>query len=156
MEMPLPTAAHHQLYRLAGEWRGEDTMFPSDWAPEGSVAQASHSNRVSLGGFGVIDEFEQSRDGVVTFAGVGMWTVDPADTKNQCVLYSFDSLGMGMETYRGGWKGDVLIVQSRNPMGHFKMTYDLSDPDTVRSRMDFAADGKAWGGMFEGVYQRES
>jgi hypothetical protein len=156
MDMPVPTIAHHRLHRLAGEWRGEDKMFPSQWEPEGAVAQAKHSNRISLEGFGLIDEFEQSRDGKTVFSGVGMWTIDPKDTKNECVLYWFDSLGMGIDVYRGGWKGDVLSVQSRNPMGHFKLTYDLSDPDEIKSRMDASADGKSWNGMFEGVYRRES
>jgi len=154
MDMPLPTEAHRKLERLAGEWSGDDKMTPSDWVPEGATAQAHHSFRVTIGGFGVLDEFEQKRDVVVVYSGAGMWTVDPRDQDNECVLYWFDSLGMGIEAYRGGWDGDVLIMRSRNSMGYFRMTYDLSKADTIRTRMETSPDGKQWSGMFEGVYHR--
>ena len=156
MDMPQPSLAHRKLARLAGEWRGEDTMFPSSWAPEGNVAQAHHSTRVAMAGFGVVVDFEQERDGKVVYSGMGVWTVDPQDVHNECVLYWFDSIGMGMETYRGGWKGDVLSVRSKNPMGYFRLTYDLSAADTIRTRMDTSPDGKQWSGMFEGLYHRQS
>jgi len=156
MEMPQPTEAHLKLARLAGEWSGEDTMFPSDWDPEGSTAQAHHSIRVAIGGFGVVVDMEQRRDGEVVFSGVGVWTVDPQDHDHECVLYWFDSIGMGMETFRGGWEGDVLTVSSKGSTGRFRLTYDLSEADTLRARMDTSPDGDQWKGMFEGTYRREA
>ena len=154
MKMPKPTDRHRQLSRLAGRWSGKETMFPSQWDPEGGVAQASNSARVALGDFAVVTDYEQSRDGQVVFTGHGVWTVDPEDQK--CVLYWFDSIGMGLETFRGDWEGDVLTVQSRNSMGHARLIYDLSEADTIRSRMETSTDGEEWRAMFEGTYHRES
>ena len=155
MDMPQPTDAHRRLARLAGSWSGEERMFPSEWDPEGGVANARNSARVALGDFAVLVDYEQERDGHGVYSGHGVWTVDPQDEENECVLFWFDSIGMGLETFRGGWDGDVLTVRSRNPMGQFRLTYDLSEAGTIRARMETSPDGGEWRPMFEGTYHRE-
>ena len=155
MEMPQPTDAHRSLARLAGEWSGEERMFPSEWDPEGGVARGRTTARVALAEFAVVTDYEQERDGQITFSGHGVWTVDPRDAESECVLYWFDSLGMGVETFRGGWQGDVLRVRSRNPMGHARLTYDLSEPGVLRTLMETSRDGERWSPMYEGSYRRE-
>ncbi len=155
MEMPQPTDAHVSLGRLAGQWSGEEQMFPSEWDPKGGVAKGSNSARVTLGGFAVVTDYEQERDGQTTFSGHGVWTVDPNDQEKECVLYWFDSIGMGLEVFRGGWDGDVLTVQSRNSMGHARLTHDLSERGVIRTRMETSTDGERWTPMFEGRYQSE-
>lgn len=155
MEMPQPTDAHRNLTRLAGKWSGEEKMFPSQWDPEGGVAVGRTSARVALGEFAVVTDYEQERDGQTTFSGHGVWTVDPRDRENECVLYWFDSIGMGLEAYRGGWDGDVLTVRSHTPMGQARLTYDLSEPRSIRARMENSSDGENWNLMFEATYRRE-
>ncbi len=155
MEMPRPTDAHRRLARLAGGWVGDEKMFPSEWDPEGGVALGRTSARVALGEFAVVTDYEQERDGQTTFSGHGVWTVDPNDPGNECVLYWFDSIGMGLEVFRGGWNGDILTVQSRNPMGHARLTYDLSEGGVIRTRMETSPDGERWQAVFEGGYHRE-
>ena len=155
MEMPQPSEAHRRLARLAGEWVGEETMFPSEWDPQGGVAKGRSTSKVSLGEFAVIGDYEQERNGQVTFSGHAVWTVDPNDADNECVLYWFDSIGMGMEAFRGGWDADVLTVESRNAMGHARLTYDLSEDGVLRSRMETSSDGEQWTAMFEGEYRRQ-
>ena len=155
MDMPQPTDAHRRLARLAGQWSGEERIFPSEWDPEGGVAQAAHSTRVALGEFAVLVDYEQQRDGHVVYSAHGVWTVDPQDHEHECVLYWFDSIGMGLETFRGGWDGDVLTVRSRNPTSHFRVTYDLSEAGTIRARMEASTDGEEWHPMFDGTYRRE-
>lgn len=153
MEMPRPGELHRTLARLAGEWSGDETMFPSPWDPAGGTADGHTTAREALGGFAVISDYEQRRDGEVSFSGHGVWTVDAES--QEVVLHWFDSLGMGLEIFRGGWEGDVLTVRSRNPMGHARLTYDLSEEGVVRNRMETSADGESWAPMFEGVYRRD-
>ena len=69
MEMPQPSAEHSRLERLAGDWEGEEIMHPSKWAPEGATAVGRLKNRLALNGFALISDYEQERDGVVTFTG---------------------------------------------------------------------------------------
>jgi hypothetical protein len=102
MEMPQPTDAHRRLARLAGRWVGDETMFPSDWDPQGGVAEGRTTARVALGEFAVVSDYEQKKDGQTVFSGHAVWTVDPKDQENDCVLYWFDSIGMGLEVFRGG------------------------------------------------------
>ncbi len=153
--MPQPTDAHRSLARLAGQWSGEEQMFPSEWDPQGGVANGRNTARVALGEFAVVTDYEQERDGETVFSGHGVWTVDPNDQENECVLYWFDSIGMGLEVFRGGWDGDVLTVRSRNPMGHARLTSDLSEPGLVRTLMETSPDGEQWKPMFEGRYRRD-
>jgi len=155
MDMPQPTDAHKKLARLAGRWSGEETMFPSQWDPKGGTATGRTNARVALGDFAVLSDYEQERDGQVVFSGHAIWTVDPHDKEHACVLYWFDSIGMGLETFRGSWKGDVLTVRSRNPMGHARLTYDASNPKVMKSRMETSQDGESWSPMFEGTYHRQ-
>ncbi|MEZ5330815.1 MAG: DUF1579 family protein [Thermoanaerobaculia bacterium] len=152
MDTPRPTEAHRALTRLAGEWSGEETLFPSPWMPEGGSARARISARVALDGFAVISDYEQEVDGAVTYAGHGIWTVE--QRTDECVLHWLDSLGMGLETFRGMWDGDVVSVVSRNPMGYARLTYDLSTDDALRVRMESSEDAREWSPMFEGTYRR--
>jgi hypothetical protein len=130
-------------------------MFPSDWDPQGGVAEGRTTARVALGEFAVVSDYEQKKDGQTVFSGHAVWTVDPKDQENDCVLYWFDSIGMGLEVFRGGWDGDVLTMQSRNPMGHARLTYDLSADTMIRIRMETSQDDEQWRPMFEGEYRRE-
>jgi hypothetical protein len=154
MDMPKPTADHRRLEKLAGNWRGEETMHPSAWDPEGGVAQGTTRSRVALDGFAVIGDYEQTRDGKVTYSGHAVYTFDPR--AKEVVLHWFDSMGMGVDVFRGAWQGERLTLQSQNPMGHWRMTNDYSKPGTMTSRMESSQDGKSWTPLFDGSYTRES
>ena len=152
MEMPKPNEHHQQLARLAGLWQGTETMYPSHWDPNGGTAQGTTRARVDLAGFVVITDYEQRRDGEVTFQGHGVYTVDPK--ANQVLLHWFDSVGQGIETFRGGWNGNTLTLQSESPMGHARLTYDYSKAGELKSAMDLSRDGTKWSRLFDGAYRR--
>lgn len=154
MDMPRPTEAHRRLARLAGEWEGEEALFPSSWLPAGGTAVGRTSARVALGELAVISDYEQERDGSVVFSGHGVWTVD--ERTDETVLHWLDSLGLGMETFRGTWEGRVLAVRSRNPMGYSRLRYDLSTPEALKVRMETSEDGREWSPVFEGTYRRRT
>jgi hypothetical protein len=108
---------------------------------------------VSLNGFVVVEDYEQKSGGETTFSGHGAWTVDP--DSGDCLLYWFDCLGMGMEPFCGSWEGVVMTLLSHVPGGHFRLTYDLTAPEILRTGMETFHDGEQWSPMMEGAFTQE-
>jgi uncharacterized protein YodC (DUF2158 family) len=108
MEMPKPTEHHRKLQRLVGQWRGEETMHPSQWDPSGGTATGRTLGRLALDGFAVISDYEQERGGVVTFKGHGVMTFDQID--GLYVLHWFDCMGTRPEVFKGVFEGEVLSL----------------------------------------------
>jgi hypothetical protein len=152
MEMPKPSADHKRLEKFAGMWKGTEKLHPSPWDQKGGEAQGQSRSRVALGGFAVVTDYEQTRGGQRTFEGHGVYTWD--GNAGEVVMHWFDSMGQGREEFRGTWKGDVLTIASRNPMGHARLTYDFSKSGVMLSSMEVSQDGKTWAKFFDGRYQR--
>jgi len=150
MEMPKPTADHKKLEKLAGIWKGKETMHPSQWDPKGSTADAELRMRVALAGFSVIADY--ARRGQHTFEGHGVYTFDA--NKKQVAFYFFDNSGQGIEEFRGTWTGDVLTMTSKNPQGHARLTYDCSKAGVLGARMEMSTDGKTWSKFLDAQYRR--
>ena len=72
MEMPTPSAGHRKLEKIAGQWEGEEKMYPSPWDPKGGIATGRINSRDALNGFALINDYEQERDGKITFSGHGV------------------------------------------------------------------------------------
>jgi Protein of unknown function (DUF1579) len=139
MDTPKPTADHKRLEKLAGIWIGTEKMHPSPWDPKGSEAQAITRSRVVVGGYAVAGDYEQRSGANITFEGHAVYTWDPK--VNQVVLHWFDSMGGGVDVFRGGWNGDKLELQCQNVMGSWRMTTDLSKPGVMTSHMGNSSDG---------------
>jgi uncharacterized protein YodC (DUF2158 family) len=152
MDMPRPTEGHKKLERLAGSWTGEEQMYPSPWDPKGGVATGRTEARVALGGFCVISDYRQERNGTTTFAGHGVWTFDPK--QDLYTLHWFDSMGSPPEVFTGRFAGEVLTVAHGGPGMHARLTYDITDPQELRSAMEMSPDGGAWNKLFDGRYRR--
>ena len=150
--MPQPSEGHALFEQLAGTWRGDETMHPSQWDPAGGVATGTNVHRLSLGGFALIVDYEQVRDGAVTFTGHGVYTYDP-DT-DLYTLHWFDSMGSPPEVFTGRFEDGVLTLAHGGPGMHARMTYDLSSPGELRGRMEMSPDGADWKLMFEATYAR--
>jgi len=151
MSMPQPTGHHAKLERLTGRWEGTETMYPSPWDPKGGTATGRNDSRVALDGFAVVTDYEQERDGAITFRGHGVMTWDP---KDECyTLHWFDSLGSPPEVFRGNFDGDVLTVSHGGAM-HVRLTYDFSNDGIMRSGMQMSPDGRDWATLFECDYRR--
>lgn len=152
MDMPKLTEHHRKLELLAGRWQGTETMHPSQWDPEGGKATGRNDIRVGLNGFAAITDYEQERDGVITFRGHGVTTWDP---QNACyVLHWFDSMGSPPEVFTGNFDGDVLTLGHGGPGMHARLVYDLAHEGILRSRMDMSPDGANWATLFESDYAR--
>ena len=152
MDMPKPSAGHLLLEKLYGSWVGEETMHPSQWDPKGGVAIGRNENKLSLGGFALISDYEQERDGVITFTGHGVYTYAPKE--DRLTLHWFNSMGSPPEVFVGGFEGDVLTLAHGGPGMHARMTYDLSTPGTMKGMMEMSPDGAEWKVLFEAVYRR--
>ena len=79
MEMPRPGAPHEKLNALIGTWIGEETIHPSPWDPQGGQTEARIVNRSALGGFVVEQDYEQRRDGKISFEGRGIFGYDAGE-----------------------------------------------------------------------------
>jgi hypothetical protein len=151
-EMPKPTEHHQKLTKLAGQWTGVEKMYPSEWDPKGGEATGRQSARVSLDGFAVLMDYEQERDGNITYQGHAVWTYDPKE--NAYVMHWFDSIGSPAEVFKGSFNGDVLTVSHGGHM-HARMTYDFSQGAKLKSKMEMSPDGQKWNLFFDAVYEKK-
>jgi len=151
-EMPKPTEDHQKLKKLAGQWHGMEKMYPSDWDPKGGVATGRQSAKVSLDGFAVVCDYEQERDGQITYMGHAVWTYDPKESVY--LLHWFDSMGSPPEVFKGSFQGEVLTVSHGGQM-HARMTYDFSHGTKLKSKMEMSPDGKNWNTFFDAEYEKK-
>lgn len=152
MTMPQPTAGHRRLETLAGTWEGNENMYPSPWDPKGGAAVGRTTSRSALGGFAVVTDYEQERDGAITFSGHGVYTYDP-----KTELYSLlwlDSTGSGPEVFTGRFTDDVLTLSHDGPPMHVRLTWDLTRPGQLASMMEMSQDGITWTTLFDAEYRR--
>lgn len=152
MEMPKPSAGHDRLSQLVGNWEGEETMHPSPWDPGGGLAIGRNRYASALGGFAVLCDYEQERDGAITFSGHGVYTYDPK--ADRYALHWFDSMGSPPEVFTGRFEGDVLTLAHGGPGMHVRMTTDLSTEGVMKARMEMSKDGADWNVLFDAVYRR--
>lgn len=153
MNMPVPSDGHKLLEKLAGSWDGEETMHPSAWDPEGGVAFGRNENKLSLNGFALLTDYEQERDGAVSFNGHGVYTYSPEE--DRYFLHWFDSIGSPPEVFEGSFENDILILAHGGPGMHARMTYYLSEPGVMRAMMEMSPDGADWKVLFEAEYRRK-
>lgn len=152
-EMPKPTEHHHKLKKLAGQWQGEEKMYPSQWDPKGGIATGRNQARVSLDGFALVADYEQERDGQITYMGHAVWTWD---AKENCyVMHWFDSMGSPPEVFKGNFEGERLMVSSHGGPMQARMTYDFSQAAKLKSKMEMSPDGKSWSTLFDAEYERK-
>lgn len=152
MNMPTPSDGHLLLKMLSGSWQGEETMYPSQWDPKGGTAIGRNEHEISLGGFALLADYEQERDGAITFSGHGVYTYNPDEDRHY--LHWFDSMGSPPEVFVGGFDGDVLTLGHGGPGMHARMTYDFSAPGIMKGKMEMSPDGAEWKVLFEAEYKR--
>ncbi|MEQ8764455.1 MAG: DUF1579 family protein [Planctomycetota bacterium] len=152
MELPKPTEGHDRLEMFVGSWQGTEILHPSPWDSNGGTAKGFVENRRALGGFSLIQEYRQERDGKTTFEGHGVFTYDPE--KDEYVLYWFDSMGLGVNDYRGKLEDGVLTVEHQGEMGHSRCVFDMRKEGSYTFRMQGSPDGSVWMSFMDGTYQK--
>jgi hypothetical protein len=153
MEMPKPLPAHAKLARFVGTWEIAETMHPSPWDPKGSEAQGRSESRLVCDGFFVATDYEQLRDGEVTFRGHGVYGFDAKAQKY--TMHWFDSMGMDPGAPAPGeWIDDTLTFQHATGQGHARYTYVFEGPDRFTFRIENSSDGEDWVAFLDSVYTR--
>ena len=149
---PIPAPEHKTLERMAGNWLGTETLFPSAWTPQ----KSQHSSQVNarmLEGFFLISDYEQ-RDEMgkeVTYRGHGVYSWNPE--KSCYVMYWFDSMGGAGGVANGTLEGDVLTFSTSSPMGEHRYRYTFEESG-YRFEMAMSQNGEEWQILMEAAYRR--
>lgn len=151
MEMPKPTEAHAKLEVFAGEWKGDEILYPSPWAPEKRSAVGRFSARMGLDGMFLITDYQEERDGEVVFRGHGVYGFDPKSGKY--TMHWFDSMGMSPAETLGVWEGDTLTFENSHAHGKSRYVYEVGD-DQYTFKILSSQDGDEWSTLMEGSYRR--
>jgi hypothetical protein len=108
MEMPGPSAEHLRLEEMAGEWEGEEKLYPSPWG----ATIGRMNSRIGLNGFALLSDYSQQRDGVIIFTGHGVFTFNPKDALYTLIWFDFHGITAGslqrpvrrIGAERGAWR----------------------------------------------------
>ena len=149
---PSPLPEHQRLQVLAGEWNGEEMVYPSRWNA-GGPASAHVMARMDLNGFYLIQDTRQLRDGKEIFAAHGLFTYDHDDRTYK--LFWYDSLGYTSPApASGGWVGKVLTLVRGSLRGNARHVYEIIDDDSYSLKIQFSPDAEGWADVLTGVYHR--
>ncbi|MHB0772185.1 DUF1579 domain-containing protein [Bradyrhizobium sp. 5.13L] len=147
---PLPE--HARLAAFAGEWNGEEVVFPSRWM-EGGPATSRVVARMDLNGFYLIQDSVQMRDGKQAFATHGIFTYDRDDRTYK--LFWYDSLGYTPPSpASGGWVGKTLTLVRGSLRGNARHVYEIIDDNSYSLKIQFSPDAEGWADVLTGVYRR--
>ncbi|MDA9436161.1 DUF1579 family protein [Bradyrhizobium sp. CCBAU 51627] len=147
-----PLAEHARLAAFAGEWNGEEVVFPSRWT-EGGPATSHVVARMDLNGFYLIQDCVQMRDGKQSFATHGIFTFDRDDRTYK--LFWYDSLGYTPPSpASGGWVGNTLTLVRGSLRGNARHVYEIIDDNSYSLKIQFSPDAEGWADVLTGVYRR--
>jgi hypothetical protein len=153
MEMGTVQPEHKKLEKLAGSWIAEETLAPSPWGP-GGPAVGKIDARVGLGGFYVIADYTQEKDGKINYQGHGIYGYDPKS--HRYTMHWFDNMGMcTVEATYGAWEGDKLVFQGQSEQGHGRYTYTFLGDGRYEFMLEGSQDGRNWSQFMEGTYKRK-
>src|ERR1700676_3867361 len=103
---PSPLQEQRKLAAFAGEWTGEEVVYPSRWTA-GGPATSHVVARIDLNGFYLIQDTRQMRDSKESFATHRVFTYGREDP--HYTLFLHDSLGYyAPAPPSGGWTGKTL------------------------------------------------
>lgn len=147
-----PLAEHARLAEFAGEWDGEEVVFPSRWTAGGPATSRTVA-RMDLNGFYLIQDAVQIRDGKQSFATHGIFTWDRDDRTYK--LFWYDSLGYTPPSpASGGWVGNTLTLVRGSLRGNARHVYEIIDDNSYSLKIQFSPDAEGWADVLTGVYRR--
>ena len=147
-----PLAEHARLSAFAGEWDGEEVVFPSRWTAGGPATSRTVA-RMDLNGFYLIQDSVQMRDGKQSFATHGIFTWDRDDRTYK--LFWYDSLGYTPPSpASGGWVGKTLTLVRGSLRGNARHVYEIIDDQSYSLKIQFSPDAEGWADVLTGVYRR--
>ena len=149
--MPKVDENHQRLERLAGSWVAEEQLSPSPWGA-GGTATGRVEARMALDGFFLLTDYQQEREGRVTFRGHSVHGWDPQ--RKVVVWYWVDSMGLPPPApATGRWEGDALVMTQATPMGQSRYSWRLDGDGSYRFAIESSPDGEKWQLFTEGQYR---
>src|ERR1700688_1496847 len=149
---PTPLEEHRRLAVFAGEWSGDEMVYPSRWN-QGGPATSHVVARIDLNGFYLIQDTRQTRDGKESFATHGVFTYDREDRLYK--LFWHDSLGYYPPSpASGGWTGKSLILVRGSLRGNARHVYEVLDDNSYSMKMQFSPEAGGGDDVLPGVYRR--
>ena len=119
--------------------------------PEGGKAIGKVVNRGALGGFAVIQDYDQFQNGELHFSGHGVFTWSMME---DCYhLQWHDSMGWNGALYKGGFEGDTLRMEHKSEAVESRCTFVFDAEDSYGFTMEICCDGN-WVPFMEGRYKR--
>jgi hypothetical protein len=107
-----------------------------------------------LDGFAVVQEYQQKRNGQISFTGHCVMAYNaPA---NAYQMHWWDNMGTPVNVFHGGFDGEALSLTCENAAGHSRCRFDLSRTREGRYGflMEVSPDGQQWFPFMEGAYRR--
>lgn len=156
MKMPKPTKFHKKLAAaLVGDWSGDEIMHPGPMDPKGGKSKGRYRSRLATSGFTVVQDYEQTVGGKVTFEGHGVFTYD---VNENCYLwYWFDSMGfVPCTTTKGQFVGNSIVWTNQSPMGHARYTHTFLRGGKCAFKIECSEDGQQWAPMMDGLYTKKA
>ena len=152
LSAPKPQEEHKRLAVFAGEWTGEEMVYPSRWNA-GGPATSRVSSRIDLNGFYLVQDTRQMRDGKETFATHGVFTYDREDRLYK--LFWFDSLGYYPPSpASGNWQGKSLVLVRGSLRGNARQVDEVIDDNSYSMKIQYSPDAEGWADVLTGVYRR--
>jgi uncharacterized protein DUF1579 len=149
---PSPLPEHNKLGVFAGEWAGDEVVYPSRWNA-GGPATSHVVARIDLNGFYLIQDARQMRDGHETFATHALFTYDRDDRLYK--LFWHDSLGYYPPSpASGNWVGKTLTLVRGSLRGNARHLYEVVDDNSYTMKIQFSPDAEGWADVLTGVYRR--
>lgn len=152
MQMPQPGDKHRALEVMLGTWRATERMHPSHMSKDGTTVEGLVRNVRALDGFAIVQDYEQSRGGVVHFRGHGIFRYDEA-SKKYC-LHWYDSMGHAPTLFEGTMDGGVLFLEHTGSHGSMRASWDFNTRNQITYFMDVAMGGQPWARFIDAQYQR--
>ena len=149
---PTPLEEHRRLAVFAGEWTGDEMVYPSRWTA-GGPATSRVTARIDLNGFYLIQDARQMREGKEIFATHGVFTYDREDRLYK--LFWHDSLGyFAPAPASGSWKDKTLTLVRGSFRGNARHVYEVIDAETYTLKIQYSPDSEGWADVLAGVYRR--
>ncbi|MCA6108765.1 DUF1579 family protein [Bradyrhizobium cenepequi] len=149
---PSPLPEHKKLGVFAGEWAGEEVVYPSRWIA-GGPATSHVVARIDLNGLYLIQDSRQTRDGQEIFATHALFTYDRDDRLYK--LFWHDSLGYYPPSpASGSWVGKTLTLVRGSLRGNARHVYEVVDDNSYTMKIQFSPDAEGWADVLTGVYRR--
>lgn len=150
MEMPRPAPEFEFLARLVGRWEGSEQIQPGPFDPEGGPAIGRWHLHQLEGAF-VYGDYEQERDGAVTFRGHVVYGWDTEE--DRYTMYWFDSSAIDPGGPATGTRSGDTVSFLLDATTSSRTTHTIEE-DRFTLLIESSLNGTEWSTFLTGDYRR--